>query len=131
MKEKFPDKCQVLNKKSAYPCEYFNCIEDYQKPVNDLKREDIFSKLKNACPVDSEIERTEEIIKLSNIEIGEQLTKLNCRSDVIFLADVFEKFIKVSEEFGMDPIYCVYLPGYTWQCGLKYTDNKLQTLQDK
>ena len=23
------------------------------------------------------------------------------------------------------------LPGYTWQCGLKYTDVKLQTLQDK
>ena len=23
------------------------------------------------------------------------------------------------------------LPGYTWQCGLKHTDIKLQTLQDK
>ena len=23
------------------------------------------------------------------------------------------------------------LPGFTWQCGLKYTDIKLQTLQDK
>ena len=23
------------------------------------------------------------------------------------------------------------LPGYTWQCGLKYTDIRVQTLQDK
>ena len=23
------------------------------------------------------------------------------------------------------------LPGYTWQCGLKYTDIKLDTLEDK
>ena len=23
------------------------------------------------------------------------------------------------------------LPGYTWQCGMKYTDINLQTLQDK
>ena len=23
------------------------------------------------------------------------------------------------------------LPGYTWQCGLKFTDVKLQTLQDE
>ena len=23
------------------------------------------------------------------------------------------------------------MPGYTWECGLKYTDIKLQTLQDK
>ena len=28
-------------------------------------------------------------------------------------------------------MYCVNLPGYTWQCGLKYTGINLQTLQDK
>ena len=55
-----------------------------------------------------------------------------CKSDVILLVDVFEKFIKVStEEFKINPLYCVILPGYTYQCALKYTDIKLQTLQDK
>ena len=45
---------------------------------------------------------------------------------------MFEKFIKVLvNEFGIDPLYCVSLPGYTWQCGLKYTRINLQTLQDK
>ena len=34
-------------------------------------------------------------------------------------------------EFSINPLYCVSLPGYTWQCGLKCTDIKLQTLQDK
>ena len=43
-----------------------------------------------------------------------------------------ENFIKVSvNEFGINPINSVSLPGYTWQCGLKYTDIKIQTLQDK
>ena len=28
-------------------------------------------------------------------------------------------------------MHCVSLPGYTWQCGLKYTGINLQTLQDK
>ena len=28
-------------------------------------------------------------------------------------------------------MYCVSLPGYTWECGLKYTGIHLQTLQDK
>ena len=28
-------------------------------------------------------------------------------------------------------MYFVTLPGYTWECGLKYTNIKLQTLQDK
>ena len=48
------------------------------------------------------------------------------------LACVFEKFIKVSvNEFGINPIYCVSLPCYTWQCGFEYTGINLQTLQDK
>ena len=48
------------------------------------------------------------------------------------MADVFEKFIKMSiEEYGINLVYCVSLPGYTWQCGMKHTDIKLQTLQDK
>ena len=55
-----------------------------------------------------------------------------CKSDVILLADVFEKFVKVStKEDKINPLYCVSLPGYTFQCALKYTDIKLQTLQDK
>ena len=46
-KKKFPDKWQNLNKKLAYPYEYFNSIDDYQKPVNSLNKEDFLSKLKN------------------------------------------------------------------------------------
>ena len=67
-----------------------------------------------------------------DIKNGEKLTKIYLKSDVILLADVFEKFIKISiEEDGSSPLYCVSLPGYTWQCGVKYTDIKLQTHQDK
>ena len=66
-----------------------------------------------------------------NIKRGKELTKLYLKSDVILLADVFEKYVKVSTgEYGINPLYCVSLPGYTYQCALKYTDIKLQTLQD-
>ena len=48
------------------------------------------------------------------------------------LACVFEKFIQVSViEFGINPLYCVSLPGYTWQCGQKSTGIIIQTLQGK
>ena len=51
---------------------------------------------------------------------------------VILLVDVFEKFFRISiEEYGINPLHCVGLPNYTWQCGMKHTDIKLQTLQDK
>ena len=88
--------------------------------------------MKNKCPDDEEIERTKEIIKIIDIKIGEELTEIYLKSDVLLLACVFEKFIKVSiNEFKINPLYCVSLPGYTWQCGLKYTGTNLQTLQDK
>ena len=54
------------------------------------------------------------------------------KSDVILLADVSEKINKASiKEFDINPFYCVSLPGFTWHCGLKYTNTNLQTLLDK
>ena len=73
-----------------------------------------------------------DIIKNLIIKNGEKLTKLYFKGDVLLLACVFEKFAKVSvNEFGINLLYCVSLPGFTWQCGLKYTGIILQTLQDK
>ena len=67
-----------------------------------------------------------------NIKIGEKLTRLNLKSDVLLLACVFQNFIKVSiKELRINCVYCVSLPCYTWQCGLKYTGTNLQTLRDK
>ena len=116
----------------AYLFEFFNTIDDYQKPVDNLNKEDFFSKLKNSYPDDEEIERTTENIEKFNIKDGEELTEIYFKSDVLLLACVFDKFIEVSvNEFGINPLYCVSLPGYTWQCGLKYTGINSQTLQDK
>ena len=88
--------------------------------------------MKNGYPDDEEIQRTIDNIKKINIKNGEELTEIYLKSDVLLLACVFEKFLKVSvSEFDINPLYCVSLPGYTWQCGMKYTGINLQTLQDK
>ena len=79
LKTGFPDKWNYLNKKLAYPYEYFNSIEDYQKPVENLENKNFFSKLKNKCPDDIEIDRTREIIKKFNIKDGKELTELYCK----------------------------------------------------
>ena len=105
LKTGFPDKWKYLTKKLAYPYEYFNGIDDYQKPVDNLKNEDSSSKMKNKCPYDEEIERTKEFIKKFDIKNGEELTEMYLKSDVLLLACVFEKFIKVSiNEFDINPL---------------------------
>ena len=122
LKTGFPDTWKYLTEKLSYPYENFNSIDDYQKPVDNLKKEYFFSKLKNKCPDDEEIERTMNIIDKFNNKNGKELTELYLKSDVLLLTCVFDKFLKVSiNEFEINPLYCVSLPGYTWQCGLKYT----------
>ena len=76
LKRGFPDKRKYLTKKIADPYEYFNSFDDYQKPVDKMKKEDFFSKLKNKCPEDEEIQRTMKIIKRFNIRIGGEKTQL-------------------------------------------------------
>ena len=97
---------EYLTKKLAYPYELFNSIKDYQKPVDNLKRKDFISKLKNKCPDHEQIERTKEIFKIFDIKNGEKLTEIYLKSDDLLLACVFDKFLKVSyNEFG--PLYWV------------------------
>ena len=132
LKMEFPDKWKYLTKKLAYPYEYFKAINDYEKPVDILKKEIFFSKLIIDYPDDEEIERTKLFIKLFNIKSGKELIEKYKKSDVQLLACVFEKFIKVSvNDFDNNPLNCVSLPGYAWDCDLKYTGLNLQTLQDK
>ena len=72
------------------------------------------------------------MLKKFNLKDGEKLTQLYLKSDVLLLSCVFENFIKVSfEEYRNNPLYCVSLPGYTWQCGSKYKRINLKTIQDK
>ena len=89
LKTEFPDKWKYLTKKLAYPYKYFNSIDDYQKPVDNFKKEDFFSKLKNDYPSDKEIERTKEVFKRFNIKNGEELTEIFLKSDVFLLTCVF------------------------------------------
>ena len=54
------------------------------------------------------------------------------KTDIILLADDFEKFTKVStKDQGIRPLYSICICSYTLQCCLKYTKIKLQTLEDK
>ena len=47
-----------------------------EKPVDNIKKEDFFSKVKNDYPNDEQIEQTKEVIKIFNFKLGEELTQL-------------------------------------------------------
>ena len=47
MKKEFPDNWNLLDKELAYPCEYFQKVEDYELDICNNSKEDFFSKLNN------------------------------------------------------------------------------------
>ena len=76
-------------------------------------------------------QKNKEINKLSVIKNGAELTKLYLKSDVNLLACVLENFINYQIKILISILlYCVSLPGFTRQCGLKHADIKSQTVQD-
>ena len=76
--------------------------------------------------------KQEKFPKIFNPKSREEIGKLYFKGDVFLLTDIFVKVKKVSiKEFEINPLYCISLPSYTWLCGLKYTDTKLQKFQDK
>ena len=134
LKRHFPNHRMLFKKKIAYPYEFYKTLEDYEKPIDDLLRygeKAYFSKTKNKVPDKEEIDRTNEIIKLINIRNGRELTELCNKADVIILADIFEKFIKISlSEFGINPLYHISLPGSTRSNGLRYTKSELELIKN-
>ena len=124
-------KLEYSKLKLLYPYEYFNSMDDYQQPVDNLKKEDLFSKLKKS-PDDDGIERTKQFIETFVLKVGEEIIRLYMKTDKSLLADVFEKLIKVTtKKYKINPLYCVSICSYNFKCCLKFTDIKLQTNQGK
>ena len=134
LKKYFPDHWMLLKNKLAYPYEFYKTLDDYEKTIDILLEAGsnaYFSKTANKIPDQKEIDRTNQIIKLFNIKNGRELTQLYNKADVILLADIFEKFIKVSKtEFGINPLYHISLAGTTWSNGLKYTKIELELIKN-
>ena len=121
---------ELFKKKLAYPYEYLN-LSDIQEPLN-LTKENFWSTLKQTTPPDAEINRTQEIIQKFRVKNGQELTIIYFKMDVLQLADVFETFVeKATLEYGINPWYSYFLPGYTWKAGLKLTNIKLDFIKDK
>ena len=118
----------------AYPNEYLSrnsSINNFQEPLN-LTKADFWSTLKQACPSDEEIKRTQEIFEKYKIKHGQESSMLCLKMDVLHLADVFENFVeKATFEYNINPLYSYSLPGYTWKAGLMIFKIKLDSIKDK
>ena len=96
-----------------------------------LVKEHYYSHLTNDYPKDEYIERTTNLIKKYKLQTMGQLTEFYLKNDIDLLTDAFENFIKCGvREYGLNPCHYYSTPGFTWDCGEKFTGMKLPYIKD-
>ena len=122
------EKSELVKKKGVYPYEYFNSFKKFKESkLPDINN--FFSSLKDCGISKKEYQRTFDVWKVFKIKnLGEYHdTYLKC--DVLWLCDVFEKFISVSlKDYILHPGHYFSSPGLSWDAMLKMTAIQLEKI---
>ena len=126
----FKGDISLLKQKGYYPYEYIDSI-DRLNETSLPPKESFFSSLTQKVITDKEYSHAQEVWKHYNCKTLKDYHNLYLKTDVMILADAFEKYRKFFlKHHKIDPCYCYSAPGLTWQCGLKYTGIELELLTD-
>ncbi|XP_074026944.1 uncharacterized protein isoform X2 [Leptinotarsa decemlineata] len=126
-----PEQFNLLTVKGVMSYDYFDSFEKFEE-TNLPSIDHFFNKLDNKpCPRRRYIRAQEVWNKLNISNLGEYVD-IYMKTDVLLLADVFERFRTcILESHGLDPAHYYTLPGYTWDCMLKHTKQQLELLTDQ
>ena len=123
------DDFKLLRKKGVIPYSYYTSHESFLS--TEFNKEMFYNDLKDEPVSDDIFKNVVEFIEHFEIEDHGELVDMYLKSDVLLLADAFERFRDVNlHHFGIDPCWCYSAPGLTWQAGLKYTGVNLELLTD-
>ena len=114
--------------KTIYPYEHFGLYK-YDEAIGNLKIEDFKSSLHKKLPTQEEVDNFNN--ENSN-KTGKDLTTEYLQNDVKILDYCMNEYIKLSmNEFKLNPLHYVSLPGYSFDCWLMSSGVTLDALQDK
>jgi hypothetical protein len=120
----------LLLRKGVYPYDYMNGfgkLEDTSLPAKD----DFYSRLNDEDITDAEYEHAQNVWKTFKMKSMREYHDLYLKTDVILLADVFEKFRDVCvKNYKLDPCWYYTSPGLAWDACLKMTRIELELLTD-
>jgi len=129
-RETFGDKCDLLLRKGVFPYDWFDSFEK----LNETKlppKEEFYSKLNDSEISDSDYEHAQKVWNHFRMKTFREYHDLYLKTDVLFLADVFENFRGVCmENYELDPCWYCTAPGLAWDACLKKTGVQLELLSD-
>ena len=121
---------QLLKRKGVYPYEWLDSVErlnETQLPSKDA----FYSKLSGKGISKKDYKHAQKVWNVFNMKTMRDYHNLYNKTDVLLLADVFEKFRKVCKEnYELDPCWYYTAPGLAWDACLKLTNVRLELLTD-
>jgi hypothetical protein len=127
----FPDEedFELLRKKGSVPYLFYTYHKSFKE--TELRKDMFDNDLKNEFEPDEVYESAKKLWEHFEIENHREFIDLYLQSDVLLLADCFERFREVNmKHLKIDPCHCYSAPGLTWQAGLKYTDIRLELITE-
>ena len=125
-----PKEIKLLKQKGFYPYEYM----DDMKKLKDTKpppQQAFYSKLSGKGINNYNYNHVLKVWKTCKIKSLKDYLDIYNKTDVLILADVFEKFRDVClKNYGLDPVYYYTAPGLAWDAMLKMTKINLELLSD-
>ena len=129
-KHVFKKNTSLLTRKGVYPYDYVSSIDklsETQLPPKD----EFYSKLNDEDISDEDYQHAIKVWNTFGCKTIKDYHDLYLKSDVLLLADVFEKFRSTClKHYKLDPAHYYTSPGLAWDACLKITGQNLDLLSD-
>ena len=121
---------RLVKQKGLYPYEYMHNFKKFSE--NKLPdRSKFFSSPKDACISEKGYLKAVDVWNVLKINTMGDYQDLYLKTDVLLLADVFEKFMKTYlDYYGLEPYHYFSSPGLSWDVILKMTKIVLHIISD-
>ena len=129
-KHVFKSNTSLLTRKGVFPYDYVSSIDklsETQLPPKD----EFYSKLNDEDISDEDYQHAIKVWNKFGCKTIKDYHDLYLKSDVLLLADVFEKFRSTClKHYKLDPAHYYTSPGLAWDACLKITGQHLELLSD-
>ena len=119
---------RLVKKKGVYPYEYMNSFKKFSE--NKLPdRCTFFSSLKDECISEKDYLKVVDVWNVFKVHTMGDYHDLHLKTDVLLLAEVFEKFISTClDYYVLDPCHYFSSPGLSWDAMIKMTGIELEII---
>ena len=129
-KSEFKKNISLLTRKGVYPYDYVSSLDKLLETQLPPK-EEFYSKLNDEDITDEDYQHAIKVWNAFGCKTIRDYHDLYLKSDVLLLADVFEKFrLTCLKHYKLDPAHYYTSPGLAWDACLKLTGQNLELLSD-